>query len=128
MEFLELPIDSMEVPEYIGFLTTYFPNFFAEALAPIHPSRWPAYVAGSAMASEMPELGEKIQTPFYNFLLAKDYLKTAQSDIQWRDRFWQLTQDTVSINLSSEIGQDMGSFGAGAAANKIADRYMNEMV
>jgi hypothetical protein len=48
--------------------------------------------------------------------------------VQWRDRFWQVIQDTFSINMSCEIGGDLGSFGTGAAANKIADRYMDEMV
>ena len=45
-----------------------------------------------------------------------------------RDRFWKLTQDTITINGACEFGHEVGSFGAGAAANKIADSYMNEMV
>ena len=60
--------------------------------------------------------------------MAKEYLETAQSDLQWRDRFWKLAEDTVKINGACELGADVGSFGAGAAANKIADSYMDEMV
>ena len=40
----------------------------------------------------------------------------------------EVAEDTVSINLASEFGGDIGSFVAGAASNKIADGYMNEMV
>ena len=39
-----------------------------------------------------------------------------------------VAQDTFSINGACEIGEDLGSFGAGATANKIADGYMDEMV
>ena len=43
---------------------------FAEALVPINPHRWPAFV----LASEMPELGDRIKTPFENLVVAKEYL------------------------------------------------------
>jgi hypothetical protein len=36
-------------------LQTYFPNMFAEALVPINPIRWPSFIAGSAISSDMPE-------------------------------------------------------------------------
>ena len=42
--------------------------------------------------------------------------------------FWKVAQDTTTINIASEIGGDVGSFGAGAASNKIADGYMDEMI
>lgn len=48
--------------------------------------------------------------------------------VQWRDRFWKVTEDTVKINGACELGGNVGSFGAGAAANKIADSYMDEMI
>ena len=57
---------------------------YAEALVPINPRRWPAFDAGSAMASDMPDIGDKIKTPLENLLVAKEYLETAQSDVQWR--------------------------------------------
>jgi len=56
-----------------------------------------------------------------NLSVAKEYLETAQSDIQWRDRFWKVTEDTTTINLASEMSDDVGSLGAGAASNKIGD-------
>lgn len=55
-------------------------------------------------------------------------METSQSDIQWRDRFCKLTEDTVSINMASELRGNLGSFGAGAASNKMAEGYMNEMI
>ena len=110
------------------FLAQYFPNFFAKALVPLNPRRWPAFVAVSAAASDMPEFGDKIQTPFNNLIVAKEYLETYKSDIQWRDRFFKVFEDTTTINMSSEIGNDVGSFAAGATANKIADKYLDEMV
>ena len=103
-------------------------SIFAEALVPINPYRWPAFTAGSAMASDMPDVKDKLVTPLDNLRVAKEYLETSQSDIQWRDRFWKVAQDTAKINLASELGGDVGSFGAGAVSNKIADRYMDEMV
>jgi hypothetical protein len=109
-------------------LEEYFPNLFAEALVPINPTRWPAFLAGSASASDMSELSEKLRTPFENLVVAKEYLETSQSDIQWRDRIWQVAQDTTTINFSCELGKEVGSFGAGIASNKIADGYMNEMI
>ena len=103
-------------------------SIFAEALAPINPRRWPAFTAGSSMASDMPEIKDKLQTPLDNLRVAKEYLETSQSDLQWRARLWQVAQDTTTINIASELGGDVGSFGAGAASNKIADGYMAEMV
>ena len=103
-------------------------SIFAEALAPINPRRWPAFMAGSSMSSGIPASKDKLQTPFNNLLIAKEYLKTAQSDTQWRYRFWKVAEDTATINIESEIGGDVGSFGAGTASNKIADSYMAEMV
>lgn len=111
-----------------GVLETYFPNVFIEALVPINPMRWPCYTAGSILSSDMTELGDKIRTPFENLVVAKEYLETSKSDIQWRDRFWKVTEDTARINLFCEIGREPGSFAAGAISNKIADNYMNEMV
>jgi len=102
-------------------------SIFAEALAPINPHRWPAFGAGSAMASDMPDIKDKLKTPLDNLRVAKEYLETSHSDAQWRWRFWQVTRATERINIASELGGDVGSFGAGAASNKIADRYMNEM-
>ena len=106
----------------------YSSSLFAEALVPLNPYRWGPYGAGSISASDMPEIGDKLKTPFSNLQVAKEYLETAQSDVQWRDRFWKLAEDTVTINGACEFGNEVGSFGAGAAANKIADLYMNEMV
>lgn len=54
----------------------------------------------------MAKIEDKIQNPLDNLLATKEYLETSQSDIQWRDRFWQLTQDTTSINLASELGAE----------------------
>lgn len=103
-------------------------SFFVEALVPINPYKWESYVVGSASASDMPEIGDKLKTPFSNLEVAKEYLQTAQSDVQWRDRFWKLAEDTVKINEACELGGEVGSFGAGIAANKIADSYVEEMV
>jgi len=103
-------------------------SIFVKALAPINPVRWPAFTAGSSMASDMPDLKDKLQTSLDNLRVAKEYLETAQSDIQWRDHFWKVAQDTTAINLASEMGDVVGSFGAGAASNKIVDGYMEEMV
>ena len=104
-------------------------SIFAEVLVPINPYRWPAFTAGSAMATDMPDVKDKLATPLDNLRVAKEYLETAQSDIQWRDRFWQVAQDTTKINLACEMGGNVvGSFGAGAVCNKIADRYMDKMV
>ena len=128
VNLIELPINAIEAAEETPFLANYFPNIFAEALVPLNPQRWPAYLAGSAMASDMPEFGDKVATPFTNLLTAKEYLETSQSDVQWRDRFWKVVEDTFTVNGASELGGELGSFGAGAAANKMADKYMEEMV
>ena len=127
VDLIDSPITPMAIDDDIPFLANYFPSMFAKALIPVNLRKWPSYVAGSVMACDMPEFGDKIQTPVNNLIVAKEYLETAKSDIQWRHRFWQLSQDTFSINGACEMGGDVGSFGAGATANKIADRYMNEM-
>jgi len=80
-------------------LEKYFPNMFAEALVPINPIRWPAFLAGSASISEMPELSDKLRTPFENLVVAKEYLETSQSDIQ----VWQVAQDTTIVNWARRL-------------------------
>jgi hypothetical protein len=104
------------------------PSIFAEALAPVNAHRWAAFTAGSSMANNMPDLQDKVQTPWYNLGVAKEYLETSKSDLQWRYRFWKVIKDTATINIASEIGGDVGAFAAGAISNKIADGYMEEMV
>ena len=81
VNLIELPVDFIEIAEDTPFLADYFPNIFAEALVPVNPQRWPAYLAGSAMASDMPEFSDKVATPFTNLLTVKEYLETSQSDI-----------------------------------------------
>jgi len=111
-------------------------SIFAEALVPLivplNPYRWAAFTAGSFMASDMPDVRDKLLTPLDNLRVTKEYLETAQSDTQWRDRFWKVAEDTTAINIASEMdgidGTVVGAFGAGAASNKIADSYMDEMV
>ena len=103
-------------------------SIFADALVPINPFKWPAFMAGSAASSDMPDLSGKLGTPFANLQVAQEYLETALSDVQNRDRFWQLSEDTVTINAMCELGGTLGSFSAGTLSNKMADRYMNEMV
>ena len=102
--------------------------YSADALVPLNPSRWTAFTAGSAAASDMPDLTGKLGTPFANIQVAQEYLATAKSDVQYRDRVWQLAEDTVTINSLCELGGNSGSFVAGALSNKLADEYLNEMV
>lgn len=103
-------------------------SIFAEALVPVNPRRWPAFTAESSMASDMPDIKDKLQTPLDNLRVAEEYLETSQSDLQWRDRLWKVAQDTTTINIGAELGGDLESFGAGAASSKTADGYMAEMV
>jgi len=103
-------------------------SIFAEALAPLNPHRWPAFAAGSSMASNMGDPKDKVDTPLANLLTTKEYLETSKSDAQWRSRFWEVSQDLMSVNIVSELGGDVGAFIAGAASNKLADKYMTEMV
>jgi hypothetical protein len=70
-----------------NFLQKYFPNMFVKGLVPFNPRRWPAFIAGSSLSSDMPELGTKIRTPLENIRVVKEYLETSQSDVQYRDRF-----------------------------------------
>ena len=39
-----------------------------------------------------------------------------------------MAEDTSKINLAAELGGDVGSFMAGAVSNKIAEKYMDEMI
>lgn len=103
-------------------------SIFAEVLVPINLRRWKAFTTGSSMSSDMPDIKDKLQTPLDNLRVVKEYLETAQNYTQWRDRFWKVTQDTTTINIVSEIGGDVESFGTGVASNKIADGYMDEMI
>lgn len=82
VDLIELPVDPIEVIEEIPFLGQYFPNLFAKGLVPLNPRRWPAFLAGSAAASEMGEFGDKLQTPVSNLIIANEYLETFKSDIQ----------------------------------------------
>ena len=76
----------------------------------------------------MPDLEDKFTTPIDNLQVTAEYLDSLQSDIQWRDRMWKVLQDKSTINAIVELGHDPGSFIAGALANKMAEKYMNEMV
>ena len=86
------------------------------------------FVLQYTLSTDMPQLGDKIKTPLENLLVAKEYLETSQSDLQWHDRFWQIAEYTSTINFLCELGKKPGSFGAGVLSNKIAEKYMNKMV
>ena len=58
VNLIELPINAIERAEETLFLANYFPNIFAEALVPLNPQRWPAYLGRSAMVNDMQEFGE----------------------------------------------------------------------
>lgn len=103
-------------------------SIFAEALIPINVGRLPPYLAGSMVGSEMPELVDKIKTPFSNIEAMKDYLEFSKSDIQYRDRFWEVSEDTAIVNILSETGGDAGAFAAGGYANACAIKYLDKMV
>ena len=76
----------------------------------------------------MPDLTGKLTTPFNNIVSASEYIETAQSDIQWRDRVWKVAEDTATINGLCEFGGDLGAFTAGTVANKIAEGYTDEAI
>ena len=122
VNLIELSINVIEVAEDTPFLVDYFSNLFVEALVYPNPQRQPVYVAGSAMASNMPEFGDKVAITLTNLLTVKEYLETSQSDVQQRDRFQKVVEDTSTSNRASELGEELGSFGAGVAANKMADK------
>lgn len=103
-------------------------TYVADALVPINVNKWPAFIFGSAAGSDMPDLSAKLGTPFANVQVAQEYLATAKSDVQYRSRFWQVVEDITTINAMCEMGGNTRSFAAGAMSNKIADKYMNEMV
>ena len=77
-------VNLIETAEDTPFLAHYFSSIFAKALVRLNPR--PSYLHGSALASDMPEFGDKVATPFTNLLTAKEYLETLQSDVQWLDR------------------------------------------
>jgi hypothetical protein len=61
IDFIELLIDAIEIADETPFLAKYSPNFFAEKLIPLNPVNGPAFTAGSAMASELPNLKRKLK-------------------------------------------------------------------
>ena len=103
-------------------------SIFAEALMPLSLHKIGPFIVGSATASEMPDVADKFQTPFTNLITAREYIESSKSDIQYRDRFWQVIADTTIINGMCLTADDIGAFTAGAYANQVADRYMMEMV
>jgi hypothetical protein len=116
VNLIELPINAIEAAEDTPFLADYFPTLFAEALVPLNPQNiW--------LEALRQVICQNLATKLRHHS-RKEYLETSLCDVQWRDRFWKVFEDTTSINLSCEAGQDLGSFGAGAAANKMADKYM----
>jgi hypothetical protein len=103
-------------------------SLFVQGLVPLNPYKWPSFIMGSSTITDMPDLQGKLGTPFLNLQVAQEYLATAQSDVQYRGRLWQVAENTVTINAMCEIGGDPSTFASGAVANKIADQYMNEMI
>lgn len=53
------------------------------------------------------------------------YLDYAPSDTIWNDRFVNLIEDTLKVNLMAEFGGDTGAFLAGIFAKVRADKYMD---
>lgn len=112
----------------VGLLQTYFPTFFVEGIVPTNIRYMPAYTLGSAANSQMPNLDDKILTPFNNLESALEYLETSQSDVQFRDRFFEVAEDKATINSMCQFGGDLGAYSAGALANKKADGYTDKAI
>ena len=103
-------------------------SIFAEALIPMNPTKWVSYAAGIVTSSDMIDLSDKLGTPFNNIVVAKEYLETSKSDIQYRDRLWELIEDMTVINIGAELIDQEGAFISGAYVNECADKYVNKMI
>ena len=73
-------------------------------------------------------IGDNVKTPLNNLLVTKEYLETFQNNIQWRTRLCQTAQDTTSINITSELGDDIILLVTGTFSNNIAEGYINGMM
>lgn len=76
----------------------------------------------------MPDLEDKLLTPFNNLESAFEYVTTSQSDVQFRDRVWEVLEDTATINSMCELVSELGSYSAGMLANEMADKYTEKSI
>ena len=100
----------------------------AEALVPINPHHWGPYAAGAALASDLPNLEDRLKQGVFNLETAYDYLDTAPTDVCYNDRFADVFEDFLKVNAMCALGGDAGAFAAGAVATKRAEGYLDTAV
>lgn len=125
---LSYSYDTLEYINNLNLLSYVKPKIYVEDLAPINPRHLIGYTLGSAAACEMPSLEYRVKTPLENFRVVGEYLEPSKSDLQYRNRFWNVARDTLVINAIAEFGDSSGAFIAGATANLKAETYLREMV
>ena len=82
---------------------------------------------GSTVANDRSDL-EKLSDPFNNLLVTREYLEISQRNIQWYSRVWQIAAYTQTVNATLKLCDNIGAFVIGAASNKIAVDYFDEMI
>jgi hypothetical protein len=95
------------------------------ALVPLNIHRWGAYAAGAGLGAEVNAPIDRLLAVHENVEAAMSYLDYAPSDTIWNDRFANLIEDTLKVNLMAEFGGDTGAFLAGIFAKLRADKYMD---
>lgn len=78
-----LSSSDLETSSSLAASSSMFPN----TLVPVNSCHWTTYDARSIIEIDIPEFGDKIKIPFENVRVASEYVKTSQSDVQWRARF-----------------------------------------
>jgi len=85
------------------------------ALIPINPSYWSAFSVTTIVLSK-----SDMAMPFKIVLIAKQYLESSQSDLQWRSRFWEIIADTSVINSACQTLEVEGIIMGGTYAYQTA--------
>lgn len=123
-------LENSENQGYLDFLTKFedplkFPT--AEALVPINPKRWSSFLMGNILSQDLKNANSLTEKPLKNLQTTKLYLESSVNTTQFCRRFGEVTLDTIAVNIAAEIGELVGSTGAGIYANQAANRYQNKI-
>jgi len=82
---------------------------------------------GNILSQDFKNSNSLTERPLKNLQTAKLYLESSVNTTQFCRRLGEVTLDTIAVNIAAEIGDLVGSTGAGVYANQASNRYQNKM-
>ena len=68
-----------------------------DALLPLNPVRWPAYVGGSVFSQDLKNKVDAVSVPWHNVEVSANYIADSHNSSHFIRRVAEVTKDTIDV-------------------------------